>query len=149
MHLSRGFSSSWIRHSGHCNYRLCRRPLTPEPFNFFHSVLCSRESTDGSSAGLEVAGIAIAAFLGAGGRERQRLMTHQVRWLCLCCVSEISFPSAAAFSSLCEGALEGRLFCKGWCSLLNSSFGIGPVGFWCSLHPQNKVRICVYVTKLS
>lgn len=27
----------------------------------------------------------------------ERLMTHQVRWLCLCCVSEISFPSAAGF----------------------------------------------------
>lgn len=36
--------------------------------------------------------------------ERERLMTHQVRWLCLCCVSEISFPSAAAFLiPLCRG----------------------------------------------
>lgn len=75
-----------------------------KPFNSFCSVLCSREGTDGSSAGLEVAGIAIAAFLGAGGRERERLMTHQVRWLCLCCVSEISFPSAAGFLiPLCRG----------------------------------------------
>lgn len=43
-----------------------------QTLNFFCWALWSRESTDGSSAGLEVAGIAIAAFLGAGGRERQR-----------------------------------------------------------------------------
>lgn len=78
--------------------------LTRKHFKFFCSFLCSREGTDGSSAGIEVAGIAIAAFLGAGGRERERLMTHQVRWFCLCCVSEISSPSAAIFLiSLCRG----------------------------------------------
>lgn len=45
---------------------------TLKPLNFFCWALWSRESTDGSSAGLEVAGIAIAAFLGAGGREAER-----------------------------------------------------------------------------